>query len=257
MTAVLFYKTWLETRWRFAIGFVLLLILAFGTVVEYPATAELLSQTHAIERTGSVGRAIAEALAVERDYRGYVWWEWHKQNLVQMWTLFAVLLGSGGLVSRASGASLFTLSLPVSRRQLLGVRAATGAAELLVLAFVPSLVIALLSPAIGQHYGVADALVYGLCLFLGGVVFFSLALLLSTVFDDLWRPLLLACAAAVVIAGCELALRDLAPYGLFRVMSGESYFRSHQVPWLGLFAAFAAALSMLFAANRNFMHRDF
>ena len=52
-----------------------------------------------------------------------------------MWTLFAVLLGTGGLLSQASGGgALFTLSLPVSRNRLLGVRAATGLAELLVLA---------------------------------------------------------------------------------------------------------------------------
>ena len=44
-----------------------------------------------------------------------------------------MLLGTGGLLSQAiGGGALFTLSLPVSRERLLGVRAATGLAELAV-----------------------------------------------------------------------------------------------------------------------------
>jgi hypothetical protein len=80
------------------------------------------------------------------------------------------------------------------------VRAATGLAELLVLALVPTLLIVVLSPAIGERYSLVDLGVYGVCLFLGGAVFFSLALLLSTVFDDLWRPLLLICAVGFALA---------------------------------------------------------
>ena len=85
--------------------------------------------------------------------------------MTQMLSLFAVLLGTGGLLSQASGGgALFTLSLPVSRKRLLGVRAATGLAELLALAFVPPLLLPLLSPAVGQSYGIGDALVHGACL---------------------------------------------------------------------------------------------
>ena len=195
---MLWHKAWLETRSRFLIGLALLLVLAAGAVFGYPAAARLIAQAGAIDTTGPMGRLIADALAVQRDFRGFVWWEWHRQNLTQMWTLFAVILGSGGLLSRAAGSgALLTMSLPVSRPQLLAARAAIGMAELLALAIVPTLLIVLLSPAIGESYSIVDAVVYGVCLFFGGAVFFSLAVLLSTVFDDIWRPLLLACAVAV------------------------------------------------------------
>ena len=147
-------------------------------------------------------------MELARNYRGYVWSQWFRQNLPQMWTLFAVLLGTGGLLSQASGGgALFTLSLPVSRSRLLGVRAATGLAELLVLALVPSLLLPLLSPAVGQTYSVGDALVHGVCLFIAGAVFFSLAFLLSTVFSDVWRPLLIVLCVATVLAFGELVVR--------------------------------------------------
>jgi hypothetical protein len=251
-------KVWLETRSRFAVGLLLLLIMAAGAVFAYPAVAPLIPQAGAIVPSGPLGRLIADALAVQHDFRGYVWWEWHRQNLTQTWTLFAVLLGSGGLLSRgAANGVLFTMSLPVSRHRLLGVRAATGLGELLVLAVVPTLLIAALSPAIGERYSLVDVGVYGICLFFGGAVFFSLALLLSTVFDDFWRPLLLACGTAIVLGVGALVLREQAPFSVFQVMSAESYFRAGQVPWFGLLVSSVVSVGMLYGAAANFAHRDF
>jgi ABC-type transport system involved in multi-copper enzyme maturation permease subunit len=162
------------------------------------------------------------------------------------------------MLSESSGRGvLFTLSLPASRNRLFGVRAAAGLAELLVLAFVPSLLIPLLSPAVGETYGVGNALIHSACLFIAGAVFFSLAFLFSTMFDDLWRPLLLALAAAGALWLFELALRDLAPYSIFRVMSAEVYFRTGQLPWLGLLACAIASAAMLYGAAINMAHQDF
>jgi len=114
----------------------------------------------------------------------------------ELWALFAALLGTGGLLAQtAGGGALFTLSLPVSRRRLAGVRAATALAELAILAIVPPLLVPLLSPGVGQAYSLVDALVYGACMFLAGSALFSLAFLLSTVFGDLWRPPLIVLAS--------------------------------------------------------------
>ena len=256
---MLWHKVWLETRSRFGIGLALLFILAAGSVFEYPVASRLITQAGGSPVTnGPLGRVVADALAVQRDFRGFVWWQWHRQNLTQMWTLFAVLLGSGGLLSRgASSGVLFTMSLPVSRNRLLGVRAATGLAELVVLAIVPTLLIVVLSPVIGERYSLTDVGVYGVCLFLGGAVFFSLALLLSTIFDDVWRPLLLTCAVAFVLALGAVALRSLPPFSVFEVMSAESYFRSGQVPWFGLLVSSALSVGLLYGAAASYEQRDF
>ena len=109
---------------------------------------------------------------------------WYKSWLETRWRFF---IGLALLTLSATGA-LFTLSLPVSRNRLIGVRVATGIAELLAMALVSSLVLPVLSPAVGQSYSVGDALIHGACLFIAGTVLFSLAMLLSTVFNDVWRP---------------------------------------------------------------------
>ena len=255
---MLWYKSWMETRWRFLIGLAVLMLSAASTVLIYPEVVKLLPVVPKPDLSGEIGRRIAEVMELSRDYRGYVWSQWFMQNMPQMWGLFAVLLGTGGLLSQASGGgALFTLSLPISRNRLVGIRAATGLAELLVLAFIPSLLLPILSPAVGQTYGIGDALVHSACMFTAGAVFFSLAFLLSTVFSDVWRPLLIVLCLAMVLAIFEQFFRDLSRYSLFRVMSAEVYFRGGGLPWLGLFASAAVSVAMLYAAARNIARQDF
>jgi hypothetical protein len=258
---MLWYRAWLETRWRFVIGLVLLMCSAAVLVAAYPVVVRRLPMASAIGASGMNGiiaEQIKEALELAREYRGYVWWQWFRQNMPQTWTIFACLLGTGGLLSQATGGSaLFTLSMPVSRTRLMGIRAATGLTELLVLAIVPALVVPLVSPVIGQTYSITDAVVHGFCLFIGGSVFFSLAFLLSTVFTDVWRPALIAIVIATVWGIAEQVSQDLSRYGVFRVMTAQAYFRTGEVPWAGLFISAAVSAAMYYAAVLNITRRDF
>jgi hypothetical protein len=247
------------------IGVALLMLSIAGSVFAYPRVMELLPLVPTINVSGNQGRTITilgerikEAAELSRSYRGYVWSQWFRQNAPQMLTLFAVLLGTGGLLAQGSGGgALLTLSLPATRSRLLGVRAATGLSELLVLALVPSLLLPLLSPAVGQTYGIGDALVHSVCLFVASTVFFSLAFLLSTVFNDVWRPALIACCVATVLALFDPFLPNLARYSLFRLMYGEVYFRTGGLPWLALVVSAAVSFALLYAAMRNIERQDF
>lgn len=256
---MVWYKAWLDTRWRFLIGLVLLIGSGAVMVIGYPSVA---SQLELVESAklgeGIVADQIRQAAEAARDFRGFVWWQWFRQSLRETWTLFAVLLGTGGLLAQASGGgALYTLSLPVSRERLLSVRAATSLGELLVMALVPALAIPLLSPAIGQTYPVSDAIVHALCLFVGGSVFFSMAFLLSTVFADIWRPALIALAIAYGFVLTEMTTRNGGAFGILRLMSAQTYYQSGDVPWLGLAAAAALSLALLYGAVVNIRRRDF
>jgi hypothetical protein len=119
------------------------------------------------------------------------------------------------------------------------------------------LLLVVMSPAVGGHFGLVDAVVHGVCLFVAGAVLFSMACLLSTLLHDTWRPILLACAFAAVLAIAEPFFGDLSRYSLFGTMSGEIYFREGGVPWLELLASAAVSAAMLFAASRNLARQDF
>ena len=255
---MLWKKSWLETRWRFLIGLVLLMLSAASTVYSYPQIVKLLPLVKDVDVSGAIGRRVIEQAELMRTYRGYVWSQWFQQNMPQMWTLFAALLGTGGLLSQSSGGgTLFTLSLPVSRRRLVAVRSGTGLVELLALALVPSLLLPLLSPAVGQSYALSDALVHGTCLFIVGSMFFSLTFLLSTVFGDVWRPPLIALCVAFVIALAERFSPAVSSMGCLRLMSAEDFFRGNGVPWLGLLVTGAVSVGLLYVADRNIARRDF
>ena len=252
------YKAWLETRWRFLVGLGLLTISACGTVIYYPEVMKLMPMAGSVEVSGELGRRIKEGVELASTYRGYIWSQWFSQNVAEMGTLFAILLGSGSPIAQGSaGAALFTLSLPASRNRLLAVRTATGLGEWLTITLVSSLVIPLLSPIVGERYSLSSALVHGACLFAAGTVFFSLAVLLSALLGDLLKPIVLACSAAMALALGQFVFEGLASYGPFAVMSGESYFRGTGLPWLGLLLSVASSIAMLYGATLVLARRDF
>jgi hypothetical protein len=250
------WKTWIETRWRFWIGLALLTLSAASTVLMYPRVTELLSRMPELDVGGDFGRQIREAAELARSFRGYAWSQFFQKNALQLWMVFAILIGTGGLITPSGRGMLFTLSLPVSRNRLLAVRAGVGIAELFALAIVPALVIPALAPAVGESFGAGAALIHGVCLFVGGLVFFSLTVLLSTVFHDIWRPLLIALCFAFALGAAEQVSPELARFSVYRVMGAESYFHGMGLPWLGLLASATVSAGLLYAAARNLAQRD-
>lgn len=257
---MLWHKAWLETRWRFISALLILTILAGGNVYDFLATQRLLPRLNATtssptaEVSGIAG-VIREAIELQKTFRGFIWYQAFRQTLTQMGVFFAVLLGCGGLLSESSkGSALFTLSLPVTRRQLLGARVGTGLGQLLAVSMMPPLAIAILAPTIGQHFALTDALVHGLCIFAVAAVFFSLASFLSTLFGDIWRPLLITIGIACGIAMLSFVIPQAA---LFSVMSGESYFRTGSLPWTGVLTSGVIATALLYSAAESLERRDF
>jgi hypothetical protein len=258
---MLWHKAWLETRGRFLGGLALSVIVGLGVIYDFRATERLLPLVRnmdpaALDTSGPLGAVLKESLEAQQTFRGFVWWQWYRQNMTYLVVIFGALLGAGGLLAKSGAAPLFTLSLPVSRSRLIGSRAAIGLAELLALAIVPSLVLPLLAPSIGQSYSVRDVLAHGACMFVAGSVFFSLAALLSNDYTDIWRPVLIACIVAAALGMLEY-VPAIAPYGIFHVMNGETYYRQAGLPWIGLLVSAGISATLLRTAAVNLAHRDF
>ena len=74
-----------------------------------------------------------------------------------------------------------------------------------MLAFAPGTRLsAALSPTVGQTFSVASAIVHGACLFITWAVFFSLALLLSTVVAGIWIPAVVAICVGFFLMAVDL-----------------------------------------------------
>jgi hypothetical protein len=101
---------------------------------------------------------------------------------------------------------------------------------------------------------VLDVLAHSLCMFVASSVFFSFAFLLSTVFGDIWRPLLTACGAAIVLGYLEVVFeRNL----IFRTMAGRTYFETGSLPWVGLVVCAVLSAAQLYVASANVERKDF
>jgi ABC-type transport system involved in multi-copper enzyme maturation permease subunit len=255
---MLWYKAWLDTRWIIVIGGVLLLVSAGSTVFTFDSVQKIIDALPpAVSNDENpFTEQLREAMEVSRTFRGYAWSNWFWGNSVWYLTILAAVLGSGSPLSRSGRGLLFSLALPVSRERWITTRAATALAELAVASFLPGLVIVGLAPLAQQQFALGESLVYGASAFVGASVFAALALFLSTVFEDVWRPLLLTFCAAILF-GSVAGYVQPEGRGLFAAMGGRSYFFGGSVLWLELSLCGAATAALVYAAAANIARRDF
>lgn len=253
---MLWYKAWLDTRWRFFVGLGLLVVEVLANELTYPDVQGLLDIALKPDSNSLLVQQFNQVAQISSSFRGYIWAQLIRENMFFMWALFAVLLGADGPFSRRTGTA-FTLSLPVSRRRLRVIRSATDLTELFLMALLPTLLIPLFAPAVGHSYSLADSFVYGVSIFLGGAVFYCLALLLAALFEDRWRAIVCGIAVVVLVELCKDLLPALAAFTPAGAMTGESYFHSGTLAWASIVIWAGAAAALFYAAVRFIEARDF
>jgi ABC-2 type transport system permease protein len=236
---LLWYKAWLETRARFLASL---------------ATLTLFS-----------GIFVHHAQALVRP-------EWktdfyrllfvNQQFLVIMWVLSVVLLGMGGIVrEKAVGTSSLTLALPVSRAHLLGVRVGMGVLQASALGVVPWVAVFFLSSLAKRPILINQVFSYVLLLVGGGLVYFAMAVLVSSlVAGEYTAP---ALAFGVVLLGAIVFDSWLRQFNVWRLVTGDfsidrsTYLLSAHLPWTGILASLSVAVLMLAVSIIVVQEREF
>lgn len=239
---MLWYKAWLETRARFLVSVCAISIISAFFV-------------HHAERV----------ISPEPKRETYFLLFFVHHYLVGLWILSAVLLGMGGLIrERAIGTSSFTLTLPVSRARVAGVQIAVGIFQAILLAVLPWSVILFTTDLIGRAFPVSQAAFYVLLLISGGLVYFALAVLISSLIEGEYTAPAVA-YGLVVLSGITFSSVDsLRPYAdLWRFMGGDNHFNhatyllSGPFPRFGALAALSVAALMLLASVAVIQRREF
>jgi len=127
--------------------------------------------------------------------------------------------------------------------------------ELLVVALASSFAVSALAPLVGQQFALVDAFVYGGCAFVVAGLYFGLAVFFSTVFNDVWRPLLIACLSGIAIVFIGALFPENR--GLYAAMAGYRYFFDGALPWAELLFSAVATAALVYAAAANVARRDF
>ena len=186
----------------------------------------------------------------------------NQQFLVIMWILSVVLLGMGGIVrEKAIGTSSLTLALPVSRLRLLGVRVGIGALEAIVLGVMPWVAVFCVSFFARKPILITQVASYVLLLVGGGLVYFALAVLVSSlVSSEYTAP---ALAFGIVLLAAMLFDAWLRQFNVWRLVTGDfsidrsTYLLSEHLPWLGILSSFSVAVLMLLASIIVVQRREF
>ena len=248
---MLWYKAWLETRARFLTSLATLTIFC-GVFVHH---ALYISCSDAFPCTQGLIRPERQAdlyflLAVTQNY------------IVIMWVLAVVLLGMGGIVrEKALGTAWLTLSLPVSRARLLGVRVGTGVVEAIVLAVVPWVTVFVVSKFAGTPVLLTQVGLYVLLLVGGGLVYFAMAVLVSSMITGEYTAP--ALAFGVVLLTAIVTDAWLRRFNVWRLVTGDfsmdksTHLLSTHLPWLGILASLSVAALMLLGSTIVVQRREF
>jgi ABC-2 type transport system permease protein len=248
---VLWYKAWLETRSRFLVS--LATLTAFSSIFFHHALYISCSNTLPCPEKISHSERISEfhrLLFINQQY------------VVVMWILAVVLLGMGGLVrEKALGTSSLTLTLPVSRARLMRVRVTTGVFQAIALGVVPWLAVLIISSRARMPISVAQVGFYILLLVGGGLIYFAMAVLVSSLVSGEYTAPALAFGA--VLLGAMLFDNWLRRFNVWRLVTGDfsidrnTFLLSKHVPWPGILGSLCAAGLMLLVSVMAAQRKEF
>jgi ABC-2 type transport system permease protein len=168
----------------------------------------------------------------------------------------------GGIVrEKVIGTSSLTLSLPVSRARLLSIRVGMGVMQAVALAVVPWITVFVVSWLAGKPIGIDQIRSYVLLLIGGGLVYFAMAVLVSSlVAGEYTAP---AVAIGVVLLAAMVFDSWLRRFNLWRLVTGDlsidrsTFLLSRHLPLLGILASLLVAALLVLASISVVRKRDF
>src|SRR5919109_616752 len=170
---MLWYKSWLETQRWFLLAITLLAAQVLVLYMSYPMDPVTSYPNGAL---GVLPREMA--LLRTGDFRSYIWLRWFSTTMLLIWPVFTLRLAGTGL--EGTRGREYLLSLPVTRRTVMGTRLLVVLAEVVLFTAVPTLLLCAMAPLVGQHYPISDALIHVLILMGGGFGLFGLMTFLRT-----------------------------------------------------------------------------
>jgi hypothetical protein len=233
---MLWYKGWLETRIKLAIVTGLVFVF-FIFLCTHPATPE-----H--------GRRFTFGLVAPVATMSAIW-------------IFIVLAGAGITTQPAfqaskgiHGSTLYSLSLPVSRLRLVGVRAGLGWLESAVAVATLYYGTWLSSPAVRSTVTLTEVGEYAATILVCGSVLYFVSVLLATFLDEQWRTWGTLIAS---IGWFRLLTHNALPASvdIFGAMGKGSFLVAQTVPWSTLGFSLGVSVALFFAAIKVAQAREY
>ncbi len=232
---MLWMKAWYETRLRFLLLILGVLIVSAVASADSAATANLSAQK--LEATTLIGVSV----------------------------LASIMLAGAGIKTQPGGlrpskglhgSVYYTLSLPVTRRRLVGVRVSLGLALTSVIHVLACSAAWLARPSIRLNAAPLDLFKHDVAAFFCVVAVYALGVFFSTFLDDLyqtWASLLSLMTVIVVLNRFPL------PPSLdgFLVLSKASPLITHTLPWIAMATLLALSAMLLLISIKIVEWREY
>jgi ABC-2 type transport system permease protein len=185
--------------------------------------------------------------------------------LFMFWSFSAMFLGLGGFLrERAVGTVDYTLSLPISRTRWFLYRSLNGALLSMAAALIPALSVPVIAALSGGDFPVSDALLLGLRMGLGGMLFYAIGLLSSTLFvgdytsAGIGITLIYAVTISTRVIGSikQLNLQD-AIFRPMQMIDPHTHLIRGPMPWNGIALSLALSLVLSAWAWKLTLNKDF
>jgi len=240
---MLWYKGWLETRFRllFVFGFYVVSLLAMS-LVKPPQSSPFAK------------------LAPQEQLRTFLGFGF----AIYPVAMASLTLAAAGITTQSSfqqtkglsGSTLFTLSLPVSRLRLLAIRAALGWLETAVFIGALCLLMPMALPHVRAAVKPEEIAAYAVTLIVCSTGIYAIPVLLATFLDDLGRMF----GSVPVLAALWWLVRHTqlpASMDLFRAMGEASPLVAHTMPWMAMAFSLGLAAVLFFAAMKIVQRREY
>jgi ABC-2 type transport system permease protein len=190
-------KELIDARWKMIIGAAITVLVVAGLSVLYSLIRDLATSPG----TAGLPEAIKNDLQLSvANFGLYAWGQWFPKNGPMVIGGLAAFLGAGLIAGEVGkGTIFFLLSKPVSRERVLITKYLVSAGILLGVTLLGSVVMLLTAVLLGQIVPVDRILLATVLLWLGTLFVLGIALLFSTLFDDVLRPAGLAILVAIII----------------------------------------------------------
>lgn len=238
---MIWYKAWLESRWRFLICLALI-----ATIVGADIYQAHLNMPRMGMRPDEFGRYV---------------WKIYFTRFQLLWILSVLVLSMGGLLrERGAGTADFSLSLPVSRRYWVAVRSGMAAAQASVLALIPVAVVPVTALAAGYSYPFFEAAKFSILVLLTGLFILALGILYSTCFQAEYTGVALGIATVFLMTVLVNPIAGRYPF--LGMTNGEDYLDhawhlANGWPLTAIFTKLLLAAALWEAANRVVERRDY
>ena len=224
---MLWYKAWLETRWRF--------VFLVGSILFVWLTPEWITAT-------GVHSGVPAARL----------WMAIQLGSVFLFIFTAIFLAGSGINTQGAhtftpgfhGSMLFTLSLPVSRRRLLFVRTGLGALQTCILVVIMAVYVVHLRP---ESTSALQALIYLTRTIVCTMAIYASSVLMACVLDEVWQftGAFIFWAAVFLVQSKFDMLARVSP---LRGLSLNCYPITAPIPWAPIMASLALAGGFLCAS---------